>query len=185
MNKRHQYFLRGIIGLVLGFFVLMNAEASVNDQLLAEEILRLVNQYRVQHGLGKLTMDPILTHEASEHSRNMATHRISFGHDGFKKRMDYLHTHVPASLAGAENVAFNYKTAQIVVDGWVHSAGHRRNIMGHYNLTGIGIARDAHGKPYFTQMFLQSDPKLASARITVPQAKSSKRGRKAFKGFVG
>jgi uncharacterized protein YkwD len=41
----------------------------------------------------------------------------------------------------------------MVIDGWIHSPGHRQNILGHYNLTGIAIAYDSQHKPYYTQVF--------------------------------
>lgn len=132
---------------------------DVADDSLATEILVYVNQYRVRHGLSKLTMNPVLTEEATHHSRDMARHLTPFGHQGFSQRMSHLHAQIPASTTGAENVAYNYKTAKIVVDGWMKSPGHRQNILGHYSMTGIGIARDSEGKLYYTQLFLRAaDP---------------------------
>ncbi len=45
--------------------------------------------------------------------------------------------------------------AREVVDGWLHSPGHRRNIMGDFRLTGIGVAEAANGMIYFTQIFVK------------------------------
>jgi len=44
-------------------------------------------------------------------------------------------------------------TAREVVDGWLHSPGHKRNIEGDFIFTGIGHARDKKGDIYFTQIF--------------------------------
>lgn len=172
-----------IIALILSLGICEHALAMSADQRMAEEILVYINQFRVQHGLPKLKMDPVLVKVAMSHSRDMATHALPFGHDKFNQRMNYAHQHIADSLSGAENVAYNYKTAKIVVDGWVHSPGHRRNIMGHYNLTGVAIARDDKGRPYFTQMFLRQDARLAKDQVVVAHAK--KKWRRAFKGFVG
>ncbi len=176
--------LRDGLLIIMSLFIFTSV-ASANDSQLAEEILVYVNQYRVQHGLSKLMMNPVLTKQATQHSRDMANHLMPFGHDGFNTRMNHVHQHIQYALSGAENVAFNYKTAKIVVDGWIHSPGHRRNIMGNYNLTGIGIARDKQGKPYFTQMFLRQDASLAKNPVVVAHSKSKKHWRRAFKGFVG
>ncbi len=46
--------------------------------------------------------------------------------------------------------------AEIVVKQWLLSPGHRQNIRGNYNLTGIGVARDERGRPYYTQMFVRT-----------------------------
>ncbi len=183
IKNRFAGWLGKVIVFVFSTWMMAGAQATTNDQQLAEEILVYVNQYRMQHGLTKLAMNPVLTKEAAQHSRDMANHALPFGHDGFNQRMKDAHKRIANSLSGAENVAYNYKTAKIVVDGWIHSPGHRRNIMGHYNLTGIGIARDTQGKPYFTQMFLRQDARLAKDRVVV--AHSKKKWRKAFKGFVG
>jgi uncharacterized protein YkwD len=60
---------------------------------------------------------------------------------------------VPGTNAVAENVAFGSSTAKEVVDGWLNSPGHKKNIEGNYKLTGIGVARDQQAKLYFTQIF--------------------------------
>lgn len=54
----------------------------------------------------------------------------------------------------AENVAYGYATGKAVVrQGWMKSAGHRRNILdGRLRLMGIG-AKKAHGRWYVAQVF--------------------------------
>lgn len=160
----------GLIGLltIMALFIVMPVHAAENnDKQLAADILVFVNQYRVQHGLPKLVMNRELTHEASQHSVDMASHALPFGHDGFSNRISRLHHQIPEATSGAENVAYNYKTARIVVDGWIKSPGHRQNIMGHYTLTGIGIARDKMGKLYYTQLFLRLNNSSTVARNVV------------------
>lgn len=59
--------------------------------------------------------------------------------------------------AAAENVAYNRGYTDPVakaVEGWLNSSGHRRNIEGNYNLTGIGVAKNSQGAYYFTQIFI-------------------------------
>lgn len=126
------------------------------DTLMPQEILVYVNQYRASRGLPPLKMNKSMSHAAFLHSHDMATHRIGFGHVGFNKRIKKLFTTIKDCHGGAENVAYNYKDAKNVVKNWLTSPGHRRNIIGHYNLTGIGIARDSKGKIYFTQIFLNT-----------------------------
>jgi uncharacterized protein YkwD len=46
-------------------------------------------------------------------------------------------------------------TAHKVVDGWLHSPGHKKNIEGDYNFTGIGVSKDKNGRIYYTQIFLR------------------------------
>ena len=64
-----------------------------------------------------------------------------------------------AYSAAAENVAYNSgysDPATQAVQGWLKSTGHRQNLEGNYNLTGIGIAKNAKGEYYFTQIFILS-----------------------------
>jgi uncharacterized protein YkwD len=130
--------------------------APLKKEVLAEDILVYINQFRVRQGLSKLHMNPLLIQEAAQHSADMAEHRVAFGHDGFAQRIAHLQKKIQTAQGGAENVAYNYNTAKIVAEGWIKSPGHRRNILGHYNETGIGIVRDKSGKLYFTQLFLKA-----------------------------
>jgi uncharacterized protein YkwD len=54
----------------------------------------------------------------------------------------------------AENVALGYPNAETVVQGWMNSSGHRRNILeSSVEETGIGIARSSAGGLYYCQVF--------------------------------
>ncbi len=118
------------------------------------EILRIINEHRTGMGLGPLKMDPVISQAAEKHSHNMAAKKIPFGHDGFDERMDKLSKQIKSVSAWAENVANGPDDAKDVVDMWLHSPGHKKNIEGNYNLTGIGIAKGTDGSPYYTQIFL-------------------------------
>lgn len=129
---------------------------ATQDAVLQNDVLVHINEYRHRHGLAALKMDRNLITEAKQHSIDMATHRMPFGHKDFAKRIAHLHARINNSGAGAENVAYNYKDARTLVQQWVLSPGHKRNIVGNYNLTGIGVARDHQGKIYYTQVFLRT-----------------------------
>lgn len=149
-----------LISLLSSIFQYSHAGAPAknkdSDTAIQNAILVHINEYRHKHGLSPLKMDNKIVREAKNHSLDMANHTMPFGHKYFKSRIDRLHAEIKNSNAGAENVAYNYKDAQDVVKNWVRSPGHRRNIEGNYNLTGIGIARDQKGKIYFTQIFLRT-----------------------------
>jgi len=89
------------------------------------------------------------------HSRDMLTGKSPFGHDGFRQRIDKISSRLGKLHVAAENVASGPMDAREVVDGWLHSPGHRRNIMGDFQLTGIGVAEAANGMIYFTQIFVK------------------------------
>ncbi|XZF15323.1 CAP domain-containing protein [Chitinophagaceae bacterium MMS25-I14] len=117
-------------------------------------ILKLINQYRAGKHLPALAMNDEIADAARRHSYDMATHKVPFGHDGFEQRTGRLIKDLKPANAAAENVAFGASSAREVVDMWLHSKGHRKNIEGNYNMTGIGIAADRTGKYYFTQIFI-------------------------------
>ncbi|MGA9289383.1 MAG: CAP domain-containing protein, partial [Anaerobacillus sp.] len=51
-----------------------------------------------------------------------------------------------------ENIAQGQQTPEAVVDAWMKSEGHRKNIMNSsFTHIGVGLAQDGH---YWTQMFI-------------------------------
>jgi len=53
-----------------------------------------------------------------------------------------------------ENIAMGQSNAAAVLDSWMHSSGHRANILnGRFQEIGIGYARDSAGRPYYVQVF--------------------------------
>lgn len=131
-------------------------DISAIDKANQKAILYYVNEYRRAHHLNPLQLNPLMSREAEKHSRDMARHAIPFGHKYFDKRIKRLYAEIKNCRAGSENVAYNYKDGRDVVRNWLTSPGHRRNIEGNYNLTGIGLARDSRGKLYFTQIFIRN-----------------------------
>lgn len=131
-----------------------------NDQQEFAEIQRtiheMVNQHRQTLGLRPLTLVPIISEQAEVHSRDMASGRAAFGHDGFEIRTERIAQQL-SHKGSAENVATNRgydNPASEAVIGWLNSPGHRKNIEGRYELTGIGIAKNEKDEYYFTQIFL-------------------------------
>jgi uncharacterized protein YkwD len=121
------------------------------------EAHRLVNAHRVHQGLVPLTYDARLAVLAREHSESMAAGRVPFGHDGFEDRSRRIRSFI-AYRRVAENVHWNdyppERSAGIAVSGWLASARHRANIEGTFDVTGIGASRDAEGRTWFTQLFV-------------------------------
>ncbi len=129
--------------------------ALTPEQLLEQDVLVKVNEYRQSLDLPPLIHSDAVADMAREHSKNMADGSLPFGHDGFGDRFQQMHVIVNA-MGGAENIAFNngYEDPGLeAVNGWIESDGHRRNMEGDYTLTGIGIAVSDDGTYYFTQLF--------------------------------
>ena len=118
-----------------------------------EQILNAVNNYRKKKGLPVLQSNFVISAEARKHSMNMATRRTPFGHNGISARTKIITGKVNGVSFVAENVAHGSMSAQEVVNGWIQSSGHRKNMEGNYTLTGIGVARNQKSELYFTQIF--------------------------------
>ncbi len=120
---------------------------------MSAEILRLVNQHRRAIGRPPLQANSFISSVALEHSRDMLSGKTPFGHDGFRNRIDRIREKLGPMHVVAENVASGPMSAREVVEGWLHSPGHRRNIEGDFRLTGIGLAFGRDGNIFFTQIF--------------------------------
>ena len=125
---------------------------------LEAEIVKRVNEYREDKGLPELRADQRLMDQARRHSASMATGDVSFGHDRFRERVQAARVRFTAAAENVgQNQGFSEPAAQAVAD-WLDSDGHRANILGDYNLTGVGVARSGSGVYFFTQIFiLESD----------------------------
>jgi uncharacterized protein YkwD len=87
----------------------------------------------------------------------MARNGESITHRGFDLRMKEIGKKL-AFWTAAENVATNsgYEDpGSRAVEGWKNSPGHRKNMLGDFTLTGIGVARSRPGAYYYTQIFLK------------------------------
>jgi len=135
------------------------SENTTTDAHYQKMILHYVNDYRAKHHLSPLKLLNPISQEAAKHSQDMANKTIAFGHQHFETRIKHLYKEIKDCRAGAENVAYYKLDAKKLVDAWVASPGHRRNIEGHYNVTGIGIAHGKKGWAYYTQIFLRTDDK--------------------------
>lgn len=123
-------------------------EASVHQQ---------INEYRQSLDLPPLRLDARISEQARRHSQAMANGRVPFSHDGFAGRIQAIAKAISYRQA-AENVAYNQgysKPDEQAVEGWLKSPGHRENIESEFDLTGIGISKNAKGEYYFTQVFIK------------------------------
>ncbi len=136
--------------------VAADSDRTPSAEQLESQILHLINEYRDSLDLGDLTLDSRLTRQARAHSRRMAAGEVDFGHDGFEDRIEKSGIKIASA---AENVGTNLgmdDPAGSAVRAWLNSSGHRKNIEGRYNLTGIGAARARDGSWFFTQLFVSS-----------------------------
>lgn len=153
--------------LIISAFIIIVSIANVavpsgwKPEDLEQEVYRLVNQHRSIEGFSGLRWSEEIAKECRIHSRNMASAKIRLSHDGFNARMMRVKKKIDF-LRGAENVAFNERVkdpAREAVKTWLKSSGHRANIEGGYDLTGVGVAKSIEGRYYFTQIFIKKRAK--------------------------
>lgn len=128
---------------------------SVSAGTMENSILKYVNDHRRSRGKEPLQMLNVASKQAYTHSKNMATGKTAFSHNGYDQRIAAIEQSIGSTSASAENVAYGNLTAKGVVDVWLNSPGHKKNMEGSYNLTGIGVSKDRQGALYFTQIFLR------------------------------
>jgi uncharacterized protein YkwD len=136
--------------------VARSARPGAESTALEQVVFRLVNHHRRALGLPPLAQDSRITRQARLHSAAMAAGTTPLGHAGFDDRVATLRR-VMAFRRSAENVAFNQghrDPSAEAVRGWLASRGHRENIEGPYELTGVGVVSNAKGEVYFTQIFV-------------------------------
>jgi uncharacterized protein YkwD len=114
------------------------------------KVLKLTNARRKAHGVKPLRAGKCPDHFAETWTRHMAR-TGDFSHqslDPFFRRCDGIHT-------AGENIAYGYETARALVSAWMHSPGHRANILNrHFHRIGISGWRSADGTTYATQDFV-------------------------------
>lgn len=132
-----------------------NSILVLDDKIAAKlqvDIVELVNQHRATLGLNPLTISDVVAEQSTIHSKNMAVGKTRFSHDGFNKRADAIMEQI-GGVGFAENVAYGQTTAESVVEGWLNSPGHRKNIEGDFTHIGVGIAQAKDRTLYYTQIF--------------------------------
>lgn len=101
----------------------------------AASLVDQMNMARASHGLPLLEDDPRLAALASSWAAVNA--RLGhLDHGDFQARIDRVYPGVPA----AENLAAGQQTSAEVVQTWLGSPGHRRNMLGPYDHAGTGSA---------------------------------------------
>ncbi|UQI43613.1 sigma-70 family RNA polymerase sigma factor [Streptomyces sp. HU2014] len=130
------------------------APSGVTGGGLAQQVTALVNTERAKAGCGPLTQNSLLDAAAQGHSDNMAA-RGFFDHtnpDGAGPGERVTAEGYRWSTYG-ENIARGQRSAASVMDSWMNSDGHRKNILNcSFKEIGVGV-NHAAGGPRWTQVF--------------------------------
>lgn len=132
-----------------------SAPAQTSSQLSAYEqkVVDLTNQERAKNGLPALKVDLALSKMARDKSKDMqANHYFDHTSPTYGSPFDMMKKYGISYTAAGENIAMGQKTPEEVVNAWMNSEGHRRNIL-NSNFTYIGVGYVAEGN-YWTQEFI-------------------------------
>ena len=119
------------------------------------EVLNLVNEERAKYNVAPLKWDDSLAALAESHcedmiDRNFFAHNTPDGQTPFDRMKAAGITY---SSAG-ENIAAGQSSPQNVMDSWMNSPGHRKNILNpDFEYIGVGLARGGSYGIYWAQEF--------------------------------
>lgn len=123
-----------------------------NIQNYAQRVLDLVNIERRKAGVKPLVLSDELMRAAAVRSQEI-TQVFSHTRPDGTKFSSLVSRH---GRRIGENIAGGYQTPEDVVDGWMHSDGHRKNIL-HPDFTELGVGyayeENSQYKHYWVQIF--------------------------------
>ncbi|OPJ56429.1 SafA/ExsA family spore coat assembly protein [Alkalithermobacter paradoxus] len=128
-----------------------------NVKAMEQEVIRLVNIERSKHNLPPLSHNWELSRVARYKSQDMIDKNY-FSHTSptYGSPFDMIKSFGIKFSAAGENIAYGQRSAQAVVNAWMGSEGHRRNILSsNFTQIGVGYAVNKSGVPYWTQMFIR------------------------------
>jgi uncharacterized protein YkwD len=117
-------------------------DASASAGVQERTMLCLVNRARAAHALDPLAAPTSLARAADRKSADILR-CDEFSHEACGREFTYWIDRVGYRYcSAAENIAYasgGYATPRTIFGLWMHSAGHRRNILGPYRDIGIGL----------------------------------------------
>lgn len=117
-------------------------------------VIELTNAQRRKHGLKDLQADATLSNVARTKSNDMRTKNY-FSHTSptYGSPFDMIRDFGISYKSAGENIAKGQTSPEQVVDAWMNSEGHRKNILS-ADYTHIGVGYSESGN-YWTQMFIR------------------------------
>jgi uncharacterized protein YkwD len=138
-----------------------------DPNVLQEELLRLVNQYRFEHGREPLKLDRRLSIIASKHAATMTATGWVFSDEVTGRWLEASQGN-RRIIRYAENQAFAWPVKEVpgnVLQSWARRQRFNRNLIERdFTLTGIGISLDRNGNVFVAQNFAQERPIISGKK---------------------
>ena len=124
--------------------------SSMTIAALELSIHNQIDRYRQSLNLPPLIIDPTVSAQARAHSQEMAqAGTLSHTMDSVDRQRKY-----PTAAENIASIQDSPDPDRIAVQDWIASPAHQQHILGNYNLTGIGVAKNTQGEYFFTQIFI-------------------------------
>ncbi len=135
--------------------------AAADEKSVAETLVEAHNKERAREGLPPLKLEPRLEAAAKAHALDMAerevmTHEGADGSTPSRRIIDAGYHY----LATGENVAQGDREVPAVMQTWMESPPHKKNVLGDFTEIGAAKAEGKDGKPYWCVDFGKPIPKL-------------------------
>lgn len=131
--------------------VIPRIQAPVTYDDFTAEVVRLVNIERANYGLSPLSVNPALTDFAQTRSQEIVTKFEHYRPNGNRAVSDVLA--LGGMRTAGENIAMGQPTPEAVVEAWMNSEGHRKNILKEdFTMIGVGCSFGG-GTYYWVQVF--------------------------------
>jgi uncharacterized protein YkwD len=136
----------------------------------AESPAEMISNFRLQHGEGRVTADPVLNRIAHEQAAAMAAQDV-LDHSvlgQFSSRM------APSgSRRSAENIAYGYDTFPKTLNQWIDSSAHRKNLLLQgASRVGVASAKSAKTGRTYWSMEIAADYERAKPSRATPKTGS-------------
>jgi uncharacterized protein YkwD len=138
-----------LVALLTGLVLPSTAQAASASHRYEQQAFSATNQQRDRHDRVDLRQQQCVQGFADRWARHMARTQ-NMVHQSLTPIMRRCHL----TMAG-ENIAYGFTSGRSVVnDGWMHSEGHRENILRpQYRLMGLGAYQDDTGRWWTSQVF--------------------------------
>lgn len=126
---------------------------TTGDSSFVQQVIDLTNAQRSKNGLPALKADAQLNSVAQKKSVDMQQNNY-FSHTSptYGSPFDMMRDFGVSYKSAGENIAQGQRTPQEVVNAWMNSEGHRKNILsGSFTHIGVGYEKTGH---HWTQMFI-------------------------------
>jgi len=135
--------------------LLATGAAARADGSYSAEVIRLVNEERTKAGIPALRQNNNLDAAADVRAEEAARMFSHIRPNGSKWKTIFDEHNIQATFRG-ENLAFGQPTPREVVDDWMASAEHRKNILNkEFDYMAVGLCERA-GVLYWSQLFIQA-----------------------------